>query len=113
MASAPQPTIRTRGAAPSGDDAGTSLVDQAARGLRGDAGVAAVGVRPDRRVMDLDELITYYGGVFRTTVALKGRFGDWRRSGKKAFREVDAYQQMVRRYIQALDETVKLTRQET
>jgi peroxiredoxin len=70
-------------------------------------------VRPDRRVMDLDELITYYSGVFRTTVALKGRFGGWRRSGKKAFREVDDYQQMVRRYIQALDETVKLARQET
>lgn len=70
-------------------------------------------VRPDRRVMDLDELITYYSGVFRTTVALKERFGGWRRSGKKAFREVDAYQQMVRRYIQALDETVKLARQET
>lgn len=70
-------------------------------------------LRPDRHVMDLDELITYYSGVFRATVALKGRFGDWRRSGKKAFREVDAYQQMVRRYIQALDETVKLGRQET
>src|SRR5688500_15762982 len=63
LASAPQPTIRTRGCADSpcwrgmtlrgpADAgpriAGTSLVDQAARGLGGNTGVATVGVRPDR-----------------------------------------------------------------
>lgn len=70
-------------------------------------------VRPDRRAMELEELTTYYRGVFFTTVALKKRFGGWGRSGKKAFREVDAYQQMIRRYMKALEETVELKSQET
>src|SRR5687768_3671952 len=49
LASAPQPTIRTRAAgSASGRDAGTSLVDQAAGRLGGNAGIATVGVRPDR-----------------------------------------------------------------
>jgi len=70
-------------------------------------------VRPDRRARQLEELTTYYGGVFFTTVALKKRFGGWGRSGKKALREVDAYQQMIRRYMRALEETIELKRQET
>ena len=70
-------------------------------------------VRPDRRAMELEELTPYYRGLFFTTVALKKRFGGWGRSGKKAFREVDTYQQMIRRYMKVLEETVKLKGKET
>jgi peroxiredoxin len=76
---------------------------------------AALGrsVRPDRRAMELEELTSYFRGVSCTTVVLKKRFVGWGRSGKKAFREVDAHQQMVRRCMKALEETVRLKRQET
>ncbi len=69
-------------------------------------------VRPDRSAMELEHLVTYYRGVLFTTVALKKRFGAWGRSGKKAFREVDRYQAMVRRYTKALHETVEIKSQE-
>ena len=68
-------------------------------------------VRPDKRAMELEELTSYYKGVLRTILILQERFGGWGRSGKKAFKEVDAYQQMVRGYIQALDATIELKRQ--
>ena len=68
-------------------------------------------VRPDRRAIELEELVPYYRGVFYTTVVLKERFAGWGRSGKKAFREVDAYQQMIRHYREALEETIELKRQ--
>ncbi|CAN5866530.1 hypothetical protein BH18ACT11_BH18ACT11_15970 [soil metagenome] len=67
-------------------------------------------VRPDKRAMELEELTSYYKGVLRTILILQERFGGWGRSGKKAFKEVETYQQMVRRYIQALDETIELKR---
>ncbi len=68
-------------------------------------------VRPDdKRAMELEELTSYNRGVLRTITILHQRFGGWGRSGKKAFKEVESYQQMVRRYIQALDETVELKR---
>jgi peroxiredoxin len=70
-------------------------------------------VRPDRRVMELEELASYFRGVSCTTVILKKRFGGWGRSGRKALREVDDHQRMVRRYMKALEETVVLKRQET
>ena len=70
-------------------------------------------VRPDRRVMELEELTSYFRGVTCTTEILKKRFAGWGRSGKKALREVDDHQQMVRRYVRALEETVRLKRQET
>jgi peroxiredoxin len=69
-------------------------------------------VRPDKPPMELEELTSYYKGVLRTIVILKERFGGWGRSGKQALNEVDAYQQMVRRYIKALDETIELKRQD-
>jgi peroxiredoxin len=69
-------------------------------------------VRPDRRPMQLEELTSYFEGVLQTIEILHGRFGEWGRSGKRAIREVDAFQQMVCRYIQALDETIELNRQE-
>jgi AhpC/TSA family len=69
-------------------------------------------VRPERTAMELEQLIPYYRGVLFTTIALKKRFGGWGRSGKKALREVDGYQAMVRRYNEALKETVEIKRQE-
>jgi hypothetical protein len=69
-------------------------------------------VRPDKRQITLDQLIPYYRGVFFTTVALKKRFGGWGRSGRDAFKEVDRYQTMVRRYRKALEEAVNLEHEE-
>jgi peroxiredoxin len=69
-------------------------------------------VRPERTAMELEQLVPYYRGVLFTTIALKKRFGGWGRSGKKALREVDGYQAMVRRYNEALKETVEIKRQE-
>jgi AhpC/TSA family len=68
--------------------------------------------RPDRPATTLDYLTAYYRGVFRTTVALKKRFGGWGRSGREAFREVGRYQTMVQRYRKALEQTVELRRAE-
>ena len=73
---------------------------------------ARESVRPDKRPMTLEELLIYYRGVFFATVALKKRFGAWGRSGREAFKEVSGYQTMVRRYREALEETVKLKREE-
>ncbi|MGH3145834.1 MAG: peroxiredoxin family protein [Rubrobacter sp.] len=69
-------------------------------------------VRPDRPPMELEQLIPYYRGVLFTAMALKGRFGGWGRSGRKAFREVEAYQAMIRRYDEALKETAEFKREE-
>ncbi len=64
-------------------------------------------VGPDRPAQTLDRLVPYYRGVNFTTIALKKRFEAWGRSGKDAFREVDAYQTMIRNYQKALDETAE------
>ncbi len=69
-------------------------------------------VRADRPAMELEELVPYYRGVLFATIALKKRFGAWGRSGRKALREVEGYQAMVRRYSEALKETVEIQRQE-
>ncbi len=69
-------------------------------------------VRPDKRPITLEQLLPYYRGVFFTTVALKKRFDRWGRSGREAFEEVNSYQAMVRAYRAALEETVKLKREE-
>jgi hypothetical protein len=80
--------------------------------LRVTAEEARESIRPDKRPMTLEELLIYYRGVFFATVALKKRFGAWGRSGREASKEVSAYQTMVRRYRKALEETVKLKREE-
>jgi hypothetical protein len=80
--------------------------------LRVTAEEARESVRPEKQPMTMEELLVYYRGVFRATVALKKRFGRWGRSGREAFREVSEYQTMVRRYREALDETVALEREE-
>ena len=69
-------------------------------------------VRPDEHAMELGRTHHLLPGRSVTTDVLKERFGGWGRSGKKAFSEIDAYQQMVRSYMKALDETVELGRQE-
>jgi hypothetical protein len=58
--------------------------------------------------MEFEQLIPYYRGIYYTTEVLKERVGGWGRSGKQAFEELDAFQQMVRSYIEALEETIRL-----
>ena len=65
-------------------------------------------VRPERRAMEFEQLIPYYRGVYFTTEILKERFEGWGRAGKQAFEELDTFQQMVRSYIEALEETIRL-----
>ena len=74
----------------------------------GAAQARETSVRPERRTMELEQLTPYYSGVLSTTELLKDRFGGWGRPGKRAFGELDAYQQMVRSYNKALEETVEL-----
>ena len=69
-------------------------------------------VRPNRPPLELEQLVPYHRGVLFTTVALKKRFGNLGRSGRKALAEVDRYQAMTRRYRNALQETLELKRQE-
>ena len=65
-------------------------------------------VRPDRRPMELEQLTSYYRGVYFTMEIFKERFGALGRSGKKVFEELDTFDQMVRSYIEALEETIRL-----
>jgi peroxiredoxin len=65
-------------------------------------------VRPDRRAMELEQITSYYRGVFFTTEVLKERFGRLDRAGKDALEEMDAFDRMVRSYIEALEETIRL-----
>jgi len=65
-------------------------------------------VRPDRRALELEELISYYRGALFTTEVLKERLGELGRSGKRSIGEIDTYQHTVRSYMKALDETVEL-----
>jgi peroxiredoxin len=74
----------------------------------GAAQARETSVRQGRHAMELEQLTPYYRGVFFTTRILKERFRGWGRSGKKAFGELDAYQQMVRSYMKALEETAEL-----
>jgi hypothetical protein len=55
--------------------------------------------------MLLEKLIPYYRGVFFATVALKRRFGQLK--DRAAFKEVDRYQQMVKEYYTAIQETAE------
>lgn len=71
-------------------------------------GSGAESVGPDKPAQTLEKLVPYYRGVNFTTIALKKRFDSWGRSGKDAFREVDAYQAMIRHYQKSLDETARL-----
>jgi peroxiredoxin len=65
-------------------------------------------IRPERRAMEFEQLIPYYRGVYFTTEILKERFRGWGHAGKQAFEELLEFQQMVRSYIEALEETLRL-----
>ena len=65
-------------------------------------------IRPERRAMEIEQLIPYYRGVYFTTEILKERFRGWGHAGKQAFEELDAFQKKVRSYIEALEETLRL-----
>jgi hypothetical protein len=80
--------------------------------LRVTAEEARETVRPDKRTITLEQLFPYYRGVYFATVVLKKRFGGWGRSGRGAYQEVSNYQTMVQRYRKALEETVKIKREE-
>src|ERR671913_49649 len=69
---------------------------------------AECSVRPGRRAMEVEQLIPYYRGVYFTTEILEKRFSGRGRAGKQALEELDAFQQMVRSYIEALEETIRL-----
>ena len=60
-------------------------------------------VRPERPAITLEQLVPYYRGAFFTTVAVKKRFGDI--GDRTAFKAVDEYQQMVKEYSGAINET--------
>lgn len=68
-------------------------------------------VRPNEHAMDLDQLTTYFRGVLFTTIVLKERFEGWGRTGRRPSEVLDAFQQMVRHYTKALDDTLDITRQ--
>jgi hypothetical protein len=59
--------------------------------------------------MEFEQLIPYYRGIYFTTEILQERFGRWGRTGKQAAEELDTFQQMVRTYIDALEETIRLS----
>ena len=65
-------------------------------------------VRPDRRPMELDQITSYYRGVFFTTKILKERFEGLSQPVENALEELDSFDQMVRSYIEALEETIRL-----
>jgi hypothetical protein len=65
-------------------------------------------VRADKAAITLEKLVPYYRGVFFTTVALKRRFEGWGRTGRDAFEEVSRYQEMVKEYRAAIQETIEL-----
>ncbi len=66
--------------------------------------------RPDRPTMELEHLLPCYHGILSATTVVKRRFGGWGR--RRATREVDRYEAMVRRYAEALRETVEIQNQE-
>jgi peroxiredoxin len=68
-------------------------------------------VRPDKPQITLDQLLTYFRGAFSATVVLSSRFGGWGRSGRKAFKETNDYQTLVRAYRKALEDTAALRRE--
>ncbi|MGI9048047.1 MAG: peroxiredoxin family protein [Rubrobacteraceae bacterium] len=65
-------------------------------------------VRPDRPAMSLDQLFTYYQGNYSATVTLKKRLGGIILGGNRATREVERYQQMIVRYRDAFQQTIRM-----
>lgn len=65
-------------------------------------------IRPDKKPLELEQLLVYYRGAYFATVALKKRLGEMGRSGRGALKEVSGYQTMIQCYRTALEETSKL-----
>jgi hypothetical protein len=58
--------------------------------------------------ISLEELLTYYDGVFYATVALKGRIAKLGPESRPAVREIGRYQTMVKAYGDALQATASM-----
>jgi hypothetical protein len=67
---------------------------------------ATASVCPDRPAMPV-EILSPTAGAFFTTAALKRRFGELK--DRTAFKEVDRYQQMIKEYSSAIQETAEQT----
>jgi peroxiredoxin len=64
--------------------------------------------RQGRPAMELEQLTHYYRGVYFTTTLFEERLTASGGSGKRAFGELSPFQRMVNRYIEALEETIRL-----
>ena len=95
-------------AALDGLDSGIERLTGGPEFLVGATQAAESSVRPGRHAMEFEQLIPYYRGVYYTTEILEERFGRRGRAAKQALEELDAFQQMVRSYIDALEETIRL-----
>lgn len=62
--------------------------------------------------ISLDDLQTYYRGVFFASVALKGRMARLGPESRDALREIGRYQRMVKAHREALQQTVEMHRAE-
>ena len=56
----------------------------------------------------LEYLRSYYRGVFFATAALKGRLAEMGPEQRPALEEVSHYQAMIKRFLDALEETRKM-----
>jgi hypothetical protein len=65
-----------------------------------------------RPALTLEQLKVYYRGVLFATIAMKGRLARLGPEHRPAVEEVSHYQEMVRRYQQAIDETIELEERE-
>jgi len=88
------------------DAGGTPAVRETA--IRVTAEEGADSVRANKAPMALDFLKPYYRGALFTTIALKGRFVDMGAEGQAAAKEVDRYQGMVKRFGDAIDQTIRM-----
>lgn len=58
--------------------------------------------------IELDALLRYWRGVYFATIALKGRIAKLGPEQRPAVLEVNAFQAMAKRYLDALGETAEL-----
>lgn len=60
--------------------------------------------------MSLEELITYFQGVYETTVMVKGRAAKIGRDALPVVRDIGRFQKMVSGYLDALRKTAEMHR---
>lgn len=68
-------------------------------------------VRQDRAAISLDHLRPYYRGAYYATVALKQRLAGLGPEGRSAIRQVSEYQRMVHEQSEAVQQTLRMTRE--